>query len=73
MNVPSVHEQAQFNLDQARRAVKVAGGHAGDKAKRAYWQSQAAHHRQEFQRLARIVRRLDEHRAAYGRANRGSV
>lgn len=73
----TVHELATFHLDQARRAIRTASRctAASQHGKRwrharAYWQHIAAFHRQEFKRLARECRRLDEYRAAYGRNQR---
>lgn len=69
----TIHDRAQFHLDQARRALYIARNaqHARTcRVNRAYWQNIAAFHREEFARLARMVKRLDEYRASYGRNQR---
>lgn len=73
----TIHEQASFHLDQARRVLyqsarcTATSQHGKDwRRARAYWQNMAAFHREEFARLARMAKRLDEDRAAYGRNQR---
>lgn len=73
----TVHELADYHKAQCVIALATARGceawrGPARRAMRAYWQNMAAFHREEYARLSRQARQLDEYKAAYARAARST-